>query len=113
MPSGSVSSGSSSSSGSSTKRRLVTSRVREREAVRAVLELAEQQHVHVDRPRPVAQAARLAAEVALDPLAASSSSSGPSAVRIRRAAFRKSGWSVTSPCGAVSYTDDAASTATS
>ena len=58
--------------------------MREREAVGAVLEVAEQQHVHVDRARPVANAARLAAEVALDPFAASSSSSGPSAVRTRR-----------------------------
>ncbi len=68
-PPGSVSPGSSSSSGTSTNRREVTSacgRVRRSEHV---LELVQQQQVDVDHPRPVADAAGGAADVALDLLA--------------------------------------------
>ncbi len=45
-------------------------------------------------------------------LQTSSSSSGSSAVEIRAAALRKSGWSRISPTGSVSYSPDTASTST-
>lgn len=43
--------------------------VRERQALRFPLELAEQENVHVDRPRPVTNAGGRAAQLALDFLA--------------------------------------------
>ena len=69
VPSGSARPGSSSSSGTSTKRRLVTSRMRQAQPLGVEHHVAEQQQVDVDRARPVARARRLAAQLALDRLA--------------------------------------------
>ena len=86
--------------------------VRQREPLRAILGIAEQQHVDVDRPRAVAHAAGVAAQVALDRLARIEQLLGPELGPIRTQALKNSGWSRTSPTGSVSYADDEDSTST-
>ena len=101
VPSGRVRSGSSSSSGARTKRRLRTSGCgRVRRSVRSSMSPSRSRSTSSGRglwrgrsnwrPRSASTA-----------LQASSSCSGSSAVRIRTAAFRKSGWSRISPTGSV------------
>ena len=68
-PAGVVSSKSSSSSGMRTKRRASTWSCGSARRSVSQLDVAEQQHVDVDRARPVARPARRAAELALDGLA--------------------------------------------
>ena len=86
--------------------------VRQRQPLGLQLDVPEQQQVHVERARAVARAAELRPSSTSIALQTSSSSSGSSAVRIRTAAFRKSGWSRISPTGSVSYSDETASTST-
>ena len=77
-------------------------RVGKGEAVGAQLDIAEEQQVDVDRAGAVAgsvEARPCSASIALQ---TSSSCVGSSAVRIRMAALRKSGWSRNSPTGSVS-----------
>ena len=69
VPSGSVRPRSSSSSGTSTNLRSARSAVRDRQALGVVLEVAEQQHVDVDRARAVARAAEHPPLLDLDRLA--------------------------------------------
>ena len=76
-PSGVRRPGSSSSSGTSTKRRRHDLGVGQPQALRLVDEVAEQQHVDVDRARAVARPARAPAELALDRLAGVQQPLGP------------------------------------
>ena len=99
--------GSSSSSGSSTKRRLVTSACgsvsRSERSSRSPSSSTSTSIGRGPWRTPPGVAAQLAARPACTRRAAAS---GSSSVRIRRQALRKSAWSVTSPWGAVSYTEE-------
>ena len=72
------------------------------EALVAQLELAQQQHVDVDRARAVARAAGRPSELALDGLRRVQQRLGPQSTCTCSAALRKAGWSRTSPTGSVS-----------
>ena len=85
--------------------------VRQRQAVGLELDIAEQQQVEVDRARAVARAARTRGPGR--PRSACRRRAAPRAqgeVVTLAAAFRKSGWSSTSPTGSVSYREETAST---
>ena len=90
-------------SGTTTNARAYDLRMRQRQPLRAVLEVAEQQQVDVQRPRTVTHAGLPRGRApARPPCTTSSSASGSSAVSIRTHALKKDRWSSTSPTGSVS-----------
>ena len=111
-PEGRVRSGSSSSRGTSTKRREPVSacgRVSRSELYSRSPSSSTSTSITRGPWRGPPAARPTSRSTALQ---ASSRSSGPSAVSIRTQALRKSGWSSTRPTGAVSYSDEQASTRT-
>ena len=88
-------------------------RVRQRQADGLELHVTQQQQVEVDGAGAVPGGRRSRGRARpRSPCRRPAGPPGSSAVRMRATAFRKSGWSRTSPTGSVSYREETASTST-